>query len=110
MFRTTRILTHQSWHFQWGFDYIEIPSTHFLSFLIGKYQPLVIISAGHGTRFIVFNQNPNAVPEPKLSWFSDVKLRQALAHALDKETILDMAMNGQGYILDGPSTCGMSSS
>lgn len=91
--------------FSGEFDYIEIPSTHFPEFLDREASSRwSIISAGpdSGTRFIVFNQNPNAVPEPKLSWFSDVKFRQALAHALDKETILDMAMNGQGYILDGP--------
>ena len=42
------------------------------------------------------------MPEPKLSWFTDKNFRQAIAHAVDKETILDMAMNGMGYIQDSP--------
>lgn len=91
--------------FNGEFDYMNIPSTHFPEFLDREdFSPWDIISAGPdpGTYFIALNQNPSAVPEPKLSWFSDVKFRQALAHALDKETILDMAMNGQGYALNSP--------
>ena len=47
-----------------------------------------------GTNFIVFNQNPNTVPQPKLSWFTDKAFRQAMAHALDKESIIDLAYGG----------------
>ena len=91
--------------FNGEFDYIGIPANHYPEFVdrepVSRWE---IIEAGPnpGTSFIVLNQNPKTVPEPKLSWFSDVKFRQALYHAVDKETILDMAMNGKGYIQESP--------
>lgn len=91
--------------FNGEFDYIGIPANHYPDFLdrepVSRWE---IIEAGPnpGTSFIVINQNPKTVPEPKLSWFSDVKFRQAIYHAVDKETILDMAMNGKGYIQESP--------
>lgn len=91
--------------FNGEFDYIGIPANHYPDFLdrepVSRWE---IIEAGPnpGTSFIVLNQNPEFVPEPKLSWFTDVKFRQAIYHAVDKETILDMAMNGKGYIQDSP--------
>ena len=91
--------------FNGEFDYIGIPANQYPEYL--DREPLsrwTIIEAGPnpGTTFIVLNQNPTTLPEPKLSWFSDVNFRQALAHAVDKETILDMAMNGKGYIQHSP--------
>jgi len=91
--------------FNGEFDYIGIPANQYPEYL--DREPMSrwsIIEAGPnpGTTFIVLNQNPSTVPEPKLSWFSDVRFRQALAHAVDKETILDMAMNGKGYIQHSP--------
>lgn len=91
--------------FSGEFDYMGIPASHYPEFV--DREPMsrwTILEAGPnpGTSFIVLNQNPYHVPEPKLSWFTDVKFRQALAHAIDKETILDMAMNGRGYIQDSP--------
>ena len=91
--------------FNGEFDYIGIPANQYPEYV--DREPMSrwsIIEAGPnpGTTFIVLNQNPSTVPEPKLSWFSDVRFRQALAHAVDKETILDMAMNGKGYIQHSP--------
>ena len=91
--------------FSGEFDYIGIPANQYPEYV--DREPMSrwsIIEAGPnpGTTFIVLNQNPSTVPEPKLSWFSDVRFRQALAHAVDKETILDMAMNGKGYIQHSP--------
>ena len=91
--------------FNGEFDYIGIPANQYPEYVDREpFSRWSIITAGPnpGTSFIVLNQNPDAVPEPKLSWFTDVKFRQALAHAVDKETILDMAMNGMGYIQDSP--------
>lgn len=91
--------------FNGEFDYIGIPANQYPEYVdrepVSRWS---IIEAGPdpGTSFIVINQNPNTVPEPKLSWFSDVKFRQAIAHGVDKETILDMAMNGKGYIQHSP--------
>lgn len=91
--------------FHGEFDYKGIPSDAYPEFVDREPgSPWSIIGAGPdpGTSFIVLNQNPEFVPEPKLSWFTDVKFRQALYHGVDKHTILDMAMNGQGYIQDSP--------
>jgi len=91
--------------FNGEFDYIGIPANQYPEYVDREsFSRWSIITAGPnpGTSFIVLNQNPNAVPEPKLSWFTDVNFRQALYHAVDKETILDMAMNGMGYIQWSP--------
>lgn len=55
-----------------------------------------------GTNFLVFNQNrgknektgrPNLSPV-KLSWFTNKKFRQAVAHCIDKASIINIVMNG----------------
>ena len=58
-----------------------------------------------GTNFIVFNQNAGKNPqgEPfvnstELSWYTDLNFHKAVAHAIDKETIIANVMNGLGYI------------
>jgi peptide/nickel transport system substrate-binding protein len=91
--------------FNGEFDYIGIPANQYPEYVdreVDSRWSIITAGPNPGTSFIVLNQNPNAVPEPKLSWFTDVKFRQAIAHAVDKETILDMAMNGMGYIQDSP--------
>ena len=87
------------------FDYYNIPANQYSEFV--DWEPFhrwrIIEAGAHpGTGFIVLNQNPGFVSEPKLSWFTDVNFRQALAHAVDKRTILDVAMDGQGYIQHSP--------
>ncbi|HHU61784.1 MAG TPA: ABC transporter substrate-binding protein [Natronincola sp.] len=92
-------------YFNGEFDYYGIPAIHYPQFVdrepVSRWE-IVPAGANPGTEFIVLNQNPDVVPEPQLSWFSDTKFRQAVAHAVDKETILDMAMNGMGYIQHSP--------
>ena len=41
------------------------------------------------TNFITFNQNYNHLKEPKLSWFNNQKFRQAVAHLIDRQTIVE---------------------
>jgi len=53
-----------------------------------------------GTNFISFNQNPNVVKQPKLSWFRDKNFRKAIAQSIDKQTIINNVMNGIGYPQD----------
>ncbi|MBI4753162.1 ABC transporter substrate-binding protein [Candidatus Desantisbacteria bacterium] len=53
-----------------------------------------------GTNFISFNQNPNVVKQPKLSWFRDKNFRKAVARSIDKQTIINNVMNGIGYPQD----------
>ena len=58
-----------------------------------------------GTTFLGFNMNPgrNAdtgelylAPE-KLGWFRNTQFRRAVAHAIDKDTIISEVQHGQGY-------------
>ncbi|MCA9399375.1 MAG: ABC transporter substrate-binding protein, partial [Candidatus Omnitrophica bacterium] len=58
------------------------------------------------SNFIVFNQNQGSDPqkgEPfvkpayKLKWFTNPDFRRAVAHAVDKERIIEVVMNGLGY-------------
>lgn len=58
-----------------------------------------------GTNFIFFNQNNRLNPETnqpyvdpaKLTWFTDLSFRRAVAHVIDKERIIEIVMNGLGY-------------
>ncbi len=54
------------------------------------------------TMFVVFNQNPNA-PQfdhgdgedyHKFEWFTNIHFRRAVAHALDKDTLIDVVYDG----------------
>ena len=58
-----------------------------------------------GTTFLTFNMNPGSNPdtyEPyleshKLAWFQNKEFRQAVAHTIDKETIITDIQHGSGY-------------
>ena len=58
-----------------------------------------------GTTFLAFNMNPGSDAdsgEPflsphKLAWFQNREFRQAVAHTMDKETIIDQVLHGAGY-------------
>ena len=58
-----------------------------------------------GTTFLAFNMNPGQDPETgepyldprKRDWFSNTQFRQAVAHVIDKERIIDEAQHGFGY-------------
>ena len=60
---------------------------------------------GFGTTFLGFNVNPGAAPETgepyvageKLEWFGNVQFRQAVAHSIDKDTIIAEVQHGLGY-------------
>ncbi len=61
-----------------------------------------------GSNFIAFNQNTGVNPKTqksfvhsqKLKWFTNVNFRRAVAHAIDKNKIIDILMNGLGYPQD----------
>lgn len=65
-----------------------------------------------GTNFIVFNQNPEKSQETgkpyvnpkKLKWFTNAKFRQAVAYALDRESMKNTVLNGLGYPQYSPLT------
>ena len=60
---------------------------------------------GFGTTFLTFNMNPGVNPgtgEPyvapeKLNWFQNRQFRRAVAHVIDKETIISEVQHGLGY-------------
>ncbi len=61
-----------------------------------------------GTNYLIFNQNtginpitgkPYVVPA-KLKWFTNKKFRKAVAHVIDKESIINIIMNGLGFPQD----------
>ena len=60
---------------------------------------------GFGTTFLGFNMNPGRNPstgEPyvspeKLEWFRNKQFRQAVAHVIDKDTIITDVQHGVGY-------------
>ncbi len=70
------------------------------------------IGPGFGTNFITFNQNSGINPQTqkpfvnskKLSWFTNVNFRRAVAHAIDKKKIIEIVMNGLGYPQDSAMT------
>ena len=52
--------------------------------------------AAFGTNFICFNQNINDVEKTKWNWFSNLRFRQAVAYALDKESMINNVLFGIG--------------
>lgn len=66
------------------------------------------LGSAFSSNFLVFNQNSRLNPKTqkpfvdpvKLSWFSNVHFRRAVAHAIDKQRIIEIVMNGLGYPQD----------
>lgn len=52
--------------------------------------------AAFGTNFICFNQNFLDSLETKYNWFSNLKFREAVAYALDKQTMINNVLSGIG--------------
>jgi len=58
-----------------------------------------------GSNFLFFNQNTGTeggsgkpyVDKAKLAWFRNEAFRKAVAHAIDKNSMITMVMNGLGY-------------
>lgn len=55
------------------------------------------VGPASSTQFITFNQNPNGIDPPKLTWLSNKTFRQAMAHLVDRQTIIDNIAFGFGY-------------
>ena len=76
-----------------------------VSDLRAKEQELQIVTKEvgleTGSTFVAFNRNPrhyvkNGKTAPQLKWFSDVRFLKALAHAVDKESMVVNCLNGYG--------------
>ncbi|NLD94529.1 MAG: ABC transporter substrate-binding protein [Fibrobacter sp.] len=64
-----------------------------------------------GSNFLIFNQHSTLDPvatkkagksvryvtDPKYTWFTNKKFRQAIAHIIDKDNMIKIVMNGLGY-------------
>lgn len=63
------------------------------------------LGPAHGSNFLFFNQNQGVdkktntpyVKPFKLRWFSDVQFRRAIAYGLDKQSMINIVLNGLGY-------------
>ncbi|MFH0918736.1 MAG: ABC transporter substrate-binding protein [Fibrobacterota bacterium] len=68
------------------------------------------LGARMGDEHLMLNQNQGVNPKTnkpyldpvKRKWFSDKKFRQAIAHALDRESMVNIVLNGLGVVLHGP--------
>ncbi|HTY56104.1 MAG TPA: ABC transporter substrate-binding protein, partial [Candidatus Binataceae bacterium] len=54
-----------------------------------------------GSLFFAYNRNPrhyvrNGVTDPKLNWFTDLNFLRALAHLIDKRSMVDLCFHGLG--------------
>jgi peptide/nickel transport system substrate-binding protein len=50
---------------------------------------------GYSTEFVSLNMNPAGVSGPKLAWFSDVRFRRALNHAIDRNAVVQQVYAGR---------------
>ncbi len=61
---------------------------------------LYSVGPAASSQFITINQNPNSpalADTPKLEWVSNRTFRQALAHLVDRQTMVDTIVYGYGY-------------
>ncbi len=56
------------------------------------------------TEFVVFNINPAGVSPPKLTWFQNVKFRQAVSHAIDRDAIVRQVYAGRAAAQFSPTS------
>ncbi len=93
-------------------DYLGLRGEDYAVFTQGKLNEIGAtiydVGAAFGTTFLVFNQNPDAVAEdgslvpgtvkPEvLYWTSNRDFRMAMAHLIDRETIINNIAFGFGY-------------
>ncbi|HHW10339.1 MAG TPA: ABC transporter substrate-binding protein [Firmicutes bacterium] len=80
-------------------DYFSIRGSELDDFISGlDPQAYQVLAAGPSPAWlmIVFNQNKRFVPAPQLSWFTNQAFRQAVAHAVNREALIEAAWNGRG--------------
>jgi peptide/nickel transport system substrate-binding protein len=78
-------------------DICFVPGTMLATYQTGALgRQYTIYNAGpdFGTLFYVFNMNSRFVSAPQLNWLTEKRFRQAVAHAVDKETIINALFGG----------------
>jgi peptide/nickel transport system substrate-binding protein len=87
-----------------GYDYLEFEAGKDKgNYSLYNYGPT------YGADFLIFNQNPavsdeshqHLVHPAKLKWFNDVNFRRALAHLIDKRSLMEV-YNGLAYPQTSP--------
>ncbi len=63
----------------------------------------------HGTTFVALNMNLDAakkgvISDYKVAWFRDVRFRQAISHAIDRDAMVKNILRNLGYPLAAPYT------
>ncbi len=58
--------------------------------------------ATFATEFLIFNMNPKGVQAPKLTWFQNLKFRQAASYAVDRDAIVRQVYAGRAAAQYGP--------
>ncbi|MGQ0551509.1 MAG: ABC transporter substrate-binding protein [Armatimonadota bacterium] len=56
------------------------------------------------TEFVVFNMNPAGVRPPKLTWFQNLKFRQAVSHAIDRDAVIRQVYAGRATAQFSPTS------
>ncbi|MGH2374755.1 MAG: ABC transporter substrate-binding protein [bacterium] len=56
------------------------------------------------TEFVVFNMNPAGVRPPKLTWFQNLKFRQAVSHAVDRDAVIRQVYAGRATAQFSPTS------
>ena len=78
-----------------------------------KEKDFTVYNAGpdFGSQFLILNQNQGKddkahsyVSPHKLKWFTNVNFRKALAYAIDKQSIINIELNGLGFDQWGPQS------
>ena len=91
-------------------DFLELRGEDF-AVLVDRKQELNFelyeVGPGTTTNFVAINQNPKendedgGIVDPQLTWLSNKKFRKALAHLMDRETVINNLNYGFGYQIDG---------
>ena len=81
-------------------DYYRVPGNEFAeleelqstgNFTIHRQGP------AFGSEFLTFNVNPEVAEPTRLAWFQNKRFRQAVAHLIDKDRIINEEQHGLGY-------------
>lgn len=96
-------------------DYYPMVAAHYPILKPGEAQgnfTIYELGPGQGSNFLFFNQNRGResktgkpyVDPVKLSWFTNLDFRRAVAYAIDRQSIISIVMNGLGSPQYGPMT------
>jgi len=86
-------------------DTYAVRGVEFAAFKAREQQGNYTLYEGGPTftlNFLALNLNPRGIRPPKLTWFSNQKFRQAVAHAVDKRTLIAQVFASRAVEQWGP--------